>query len=151
MKIWGGIGGWILIMFALLWGASCVSGPATPSRPPDRQLTMEVTAYCPCGRCCGWRRNWWGRPVISSGPHHGRPKIVGQTASGTRARRGTVAADTMILPLGTVVWVPGYGYGRVEDRGADILGSRLDIFFPRHGQAEHWGRRTLRVSIWYPK
>ena len=42
------------------------------------------------------------------------------TASGTRARHGTLAADTSVLPFGTVVEVPGYGFGRVEDRGGAI-------------------------------
>lgn len=112
---------------------------------------MEVTAYCNCGKCCNWRRSWWlGRPVIASGPQAGQPKVVGLTASGTQARRGTIAADTTRYPFGTIVYVPGYGYGRVEDRGGAIRGEKLDLWFPCHQQALQWGRRQVPVKIWRP-
>jgi 3D (Asp-Asp-Asp) domain-containing protein len=144
--------GWTAGLLAglLLFGVSCASVPRASRRQPDRVLTMEVTGYCPCGQCCGWRRNGLFRPVICSGPQQGQPKAVGRTASGTRARPGTIAADTRVLPFGTVLFVPGYGYGRVEDRGSDIQGNRLDLFFRRHAGAEQWGRKSLHVKIWYP-
>ena len=72
------------------------------------------------------------------------------TAIGARAIRGTIAADTSVLPFYTIVNVPGYGYGRVEDRGGDIPGNRLDLFFRRHGEALEWGRRKLEVQVWLP-
>ena len=102
---------------------------APEQRAHPRVVRMEVTAYCPCGQCCGWERGRWGRPVFSSGPQRGQPKRVGITASGTRARPGTLAADTSLYPFGTIMYVPGYGYGRVEDRGGAIRGQRLDVFF----------------------
>lgn len=111
---------------------------------------MEVTAYCPCGTCCGWERGRWGRPVFSSGPQRGQRKRVGITASGSRARPGTLAADTSLYPFGTIMYVPGYGYGRVEDRGGAIRGQRLDVFFRRHQQALEWGRQPLDVQVWTP-
>ena len=122
--------------------------PAAGDEP--RAVTMEVTGYCKCGSCCGWRRNWYFRPVIATGPSKGKPKAVGVTASGTKARVGTVAADTSRYPFGTILHVPGYGYGRVEDRGADIKGDRLDLFFNSHREAERWGRQTLTVKVWPP-
>jgi 3D (Asp-Asp-Asp) domain-containing protein len=73
---------------------------------------------------------------------------VGITASGTRARPGTVAADTRYLPFGTLLHIPGYGWGRVEDRGGDIKGARLDLFFNSHQEALEWGRQTLPVKAW---
>jgi len=111
---------------------------------------MEVTGYCACGSCCGWERNWYLRPVVASGPSKGKPKKVGQTASGTQARPGTIAADTSRYPFGTIIHIPGYGYGRVEDRGGDIKGQRLDLFFRSHRQALKWGRQRLTVRIWPP-
>ncbi len=110
---------------------------------------MTVTGYCPCGECCGWHRNWLLRPVYSSGPLRGRRKQVGMTASGRQAGRGTVAADPS-LPFGVVVYVPNYGYGRVEDRGSAIRGARLDVFFSSHRAAIDWGRKTLDVTVWAP-
>jgi 3D (Asp-Asp-Asp) domain-containing protein len=72
------------------------------------------------------------------------------TACGMRAQYGTIAADTSVLPFGTVVYVPGYGYGRVEDRGGAIIGRRLDLWFPSHGEAQTWGRKKMNVRVWRP-
>jgi 3D (Asp-Asp-Asp) domain-containing protein len=90
-------------------------------------------------------------PVYSSGPSKGKRKKVGITASGTRARRGTIAADTSRYPFGTVMYIDGYGYGRVEDRGGSIKGDRIDLFFPSHRSALEWGRQTIKVKIWYER
>lgn len=77
--------------------------------------------------------------------------MVGQTASGTMARPGTVAADTRVLPFGTLVYVEGYGWGRVEDRGGAIRGNKLDLFFRSHRQALEWGRQHHQVQVWLPR
>jgi len=136
----------------LLVFAGCASiRPVRGSRPVN--VVIETTAYCPCGKCCGWTRSWIPpfRPVYSSGPLKGKPKKVGITASGTKARKGTIAADTRYFPLGTVMKVPGYGYGRVEDRGSAIKGpARIDLFFKTHQQALEWGRQRMRVQVWRP-
>lgn len=139
----------ILVGSGLLWlGAGCASiRPPAHVRPVER--TLLTTGYCPCRECCGWRRNWLGRPVYTGGPRAGQRKQVGVTASGTRARHGTVAADAARYPFGTVVYVPGYGYGRVEDRGGAIKGDHIDLFFSRHDDALSWGRRYRQVRIWF--
>ncbi len=111
---------------------------------------MVVTGYCKCGVCCNWKRNWLLRPVIASGPARGERKKVGVTASGTRARPGTIAADTRRYPVGTIMYVPGYGYGRVEDRGGAIQGDHIDLYFKKHKQALEWGKRKVPVRIWVP-
>jgi 3D (Asp-Asp-Asp) domain-containing protein len=71
------------------------------------------------------------------------------TASGVMARSGTIAADTSLYPFGTVLYIEGYGYGRVEDRGGAIKGARLDLWFPSHRAALAWGRRKQTpVKVW---
>lgn len=137
----------------LVWWSGCLTGRFRP--PSGRSpvvLAMEVTGYCNCGICCSWERSWLGLgpSVISSGPRKGQRKEVGVTASGTRAVRGTIAADTDVLPFGTIVYVPGYGYGRVEDRGGKIKGRCLDLWYPSHGDAQEWGRKRLNVRVWMP-
>jgi len=121
-------------------------------RPPrgvqPETVTMTVTGYCPCGKCCGWERNWRFRPVYSYGPQKGQRKQVGITASGTRARPGTIAADTRLYPFGTIMYVEGYGYGRVEDRGGAIKGQSIDLYFRTHRQALEWGRQQKQVRVW---
>ena len=149
---------WPWLLFCVL----CVSLTACSTRdirrsPPRRVLdrdarivTMEVTGYCHCGSCCGWHRNWFGRPVFSYGPMKGQRKDVGITASGTRVRPGTIAADTRHFPFGTIMFIPGYGYGIVEDRGGAIKGHKIDLYFRTHQQALEWGRQQRQVKVWLP-
>ncbi|MEN8142329.1 MAG: 3D domain-containing protein [Thermodesulfobacteriota bacterium] len=61
---------------------------------------------------------------------------------------GTIAADTDYYRFGTRMYVPGYGWGVVEDRGSAIKGaSRLDLYMDSHDKALVWGRRKLSVVI----
>jgi len=61
---------------------------------------------------------------------------------------GTIAADTDYYPFGTRMYVPGYGYGVVEDRGSAIQGPRrLDLFYYDHDEALEWGRREVEVQM----
>ena len=61
---------------------------------------------------------------------------------------GTIAADTRYYPFGTRMYVPGYGWGMVSDRGSAIKGpDHIDLYFVSHDEALHWGRRRLRVII----
>ncbi len=116
-----------------------------------RVVRIETTAYCPCGSCCSWKLNKFGRPVISAGRDRGKPKAVGITASGKRAHPGTLAADTRHYPIGTVIYISGYGYGMVEDRGGDIKGrKRLDLFFNTHREARQWGRKKIEAVVFPP-
>jgi 3D (Asp-Asp-Asp) domain-containing protein len=117
---------------------------------PGREYVLEITGYCKCAQCCGWKRNWYGRPVVREGPNAGEPKQVGITASGARARRGTIAADTAVFPFGTRIFIPGYGYGRVEDRGRDIKRYHIDVYFETHAEAQEWGRVRKVVTVWKP-
>ncbi len=66
-------------------------------------------------------------------------------------KKGTIAADTRYYPFGTEMFVPGYGWGVVEDRGGAIKGSeRIDLFFHSHSDALQWGRRKVHVRIYRP-
>ena len=117
----------------------------TPADPPKsdppavrrdlrhRTVVMEVTAYCPCKQCCGRQ----GRGITASGK-----KVTYSKAF--------VAADTDLLPFHTRLSIPGYAKGKpvpVLDRGGDIVGKRLDVYFPTHAQAEKWGRKKLPVTV----
>jgi len=144
----------IVICLVMLVGAVLQCG-CRGIRPPRGveavERTMLTTGYCRCGKCCGWRRTWYGRPVFSSGPNKGKRKRVGQTASGIIARTGTIAADTSKYPFGTIMYVEGYGYGRVEDRGGKVKGDHIDLYFTTHKQALRWGKKKIAVKIWHPR
>ena len=65
-------------------------------------------------------------------------------------QKGTIAADTNYYPIGTVMRIPGYGWGIVEDRGGAIKGpDRLDLFMGSHRKALQWGRRNTPVEIFF--
>jgi 3D (Asp-Asp-Asp) domain-containing protein len=69
------------------------------------------------------------------------------TASGTPPCYGTVAVDPRVIPMGTRIYVEGYGEAVALDRGSSIKGSRIDLFFPTRAEAVKWGRRTVKVHI----
>lgn len=97
-------------------------------------IWLEVTAYCPCVKCCG-------------------PHAQGLTASGRSiAYNGGqfVAADKKLFKFGTKLSIPGYAGGEpveVIDRGGAIKGNHIDVFFPTHEQAKEWGRRWISVTV----
>ncbi|MCE5286715.1 MAG: G5 domain-containing protein [Pelosinus sp.] len=72
---------------------------------------------------------------------------AGITASGIQARHGVVAVDPGIIPLGTRVYIPGYGLALAADTGGDIIGNRIDLCFESYAEAIHFGRRTVKVYI----
>ena len=123
---------------------------APPKNVAPTSMVLRVTGYCSCGTCCNWHRTWWGlgSPVVKKGPNAGKPKQIGQTASGVTAQRGTVAADTSVIPFGSILYIPGYGYGKVEDRGGAVVGRHIDLWFPTHEQAKAWGSKRLNVKVW---
>lgn len=82
-------------------------------------------------------------------------KIGGNTATGTKPRRipgggkwSTVAVDPKIIPLGTKMWIEGYGFGIAEDTGGGVKGNIIDLFFTSGSQEyERWSTRKVRVYI----
>ncbi len=74
------------------------------------------------------------------------------TASGSATVRdgggySTIAVDPRVIPLGSRVYVEGYGYAVAEDTGGAIKGNIIDLFFPTEGECESWGRRSVTVYI----
>ncbi|MBH0231850.1 ubiquitin-like domain-containing protein [Halobacillus yeomjeoni] len=61
--------------------------------------------------------------------------------------RKVVAVDPSVIPLGTRVWVEGYGYAIAGDTGGAIKGNRIDLFIPSKSQALSYGRRSVKVKI----
>jgi 3D (Asp-Asp-Asp) domain-containing protein len=118
---------------------------------PKEVVVMETTAYCACQKCCNWKRKYglfFCPAVHASGPRKGERKQVGITADGSKAKKGTIAADTRRYGFGTIMHVPGYGWGEVHDTGSAIKGNRIDLFFPSHKKALEWGRKTLKVRVY---
>ncbi|MGB9666572.1 MAG: 3D domain-containing protein [Candidatus Cryosericum sp.] len=69
------------------------------------------------------------------------------TASGMKSGLGIVAVDPGIIPLGSKLYVEGYGYAIAGDTGGAIKGDRIDVFFYSHDEMISWGRRWVRVFV----
>ncbi|HEY0613007.1 MAG TPA: 3D domain-containing protein [Candidatus Elarobacter sp.] len=87
-------------------------------------LSMVATAYTAgCGGCSG------------------------TTASGRPAGHGVVAVDPRVIPLGTRMYIPGYGHAVAGDTGGAIRGNRIDLGFNSNAQAYRFGRRSVTVYL----
>lgn len=89
----------------------------------------------------------------STGKYPGHPEY-GITATGIKARRGIVAVDPRVIPLGTRLYieslqnnVPNYGYAIAADTGGAIKGNIIDLFFETRREVDNWGIRKVRVYI----
>lgn len=74
--------------------------------------------------------------------------LPGSTALGVPVRKGVVAVDPKLIPLGTKLHVPGYGPGLAADVGYAIRGPIIDLWFPSTAKARKWGRRTVTITIY---
>ena len=101
-----------------------------PSRGGDwrHPLHMRATAYDPGPRSCGRYAD-------------------GRTANGMRATKGVVAVDTRVIPMGTRLYIPGYGFAIAADRGSAIKGLRIDLCFDTYAEAKRFGSRRVDVYI----
>ncbi|RBP07967.1 3D domain-containing protein [Rossellomorea aquimaris] len=93
-----------------------------------KEITVEATAYtASCEGCSG------------------------TTATGVNLLENpdakVIAVDPNVIPLGSKVYVEGYGYATAEDTGGAIKGNRIDVFIPSKDQAVDWGRKSVNVKI----
>jgi peptidoglycan DL-endopeptidase CwlO len=96
--------------------------PAVPPAPPPpggRQMTVSSTGYC----------------------------LRGTTATGIPVAPGVVAVDPAVIPLGTRMFVPGYGEGVAADTGSAVRGAMIDLWFSSCDEALDWGWRTVTITL----
>jgi len=72
---------------------------------------------------------------------------AGITATGVSARHGIVAVDPDVIPLGTRVYVPGYGVALAADVGGAIVGNKIDLCVEDYSEAMSFGRRSVEVYV----
>jgi 3D (Asp-Asp-Asp) domain-containing protein len=73
--------------------------------------------------------------------------LSGRTATGMPVGHGVVAVDPSVIPLGTRMYVPGYGNGVAADVGGGVRGRVIDLWMPR-SQCMAWGRRTVTITLY---
>lgn len=71
----------------------------------------------------------------------------GRAATGLKIGHGVVAVDPRYIPLGTRLYIEGYGYAVAADTGGAIKGNRIDLGHDTHRAAQNVGRRSVRVHI----
>ncbi|MGI6361521.1 MAG: 3D domain-containing protein [Bacillota bacterium] len=69
----------------------------------------------------------------------------GKTAMGTNARVGAIAVDPKVIPLGTKLYIEGYGYATAEDTGGNIKGKTIDVYFNSKAECRSWGVKYIKV------
>lgn len=106
--------------------------PAAPATPPTasegKELLVTATAYTAyCEGCSG------------------------TTAYGIDLRanpdRKVIAVDPRVIPLGTKVWVEGYGEAIAGDTGGAIKGHKIDVFIPSYDRAMQWGVKKVKMKV----
>jgi len=75
------------------------------------------------------------------------PGVNDITSTGRVLRRGIVAVDPYIIPMGTRLYIMGYGEGIAADVGSAIKGNHIDLAFMKRREALQWGRRRVHVYI----
>ncbi len=91
-------------------------------------LNMVATGYD-----SSWESNY---------PFYGQPSYTGLPLA-----RGIVAVDPRVIPMGTRLYVEGYGNAIAADQGGAIKGNRIDLFFDSRQEAMSWGMKTVKVTI----
>jgi 3D (Asp-Asp-Asp) domain-containing protein len=101
----------------------------TTQSPSGRTLTMESTAYSsdPADTLGGGTVTATGQNLLSN------PMAV--------------AVDPNVIPLGTRLYVEGYGEAIASDTGGAIQGNIVDVHFSTYAECIAWGRRTVQVTI----
>lgn len=76
----------------------------------------------------------------------------GITSTGLNLKKNpslkVISVDPKIIPLGTKVYVDGYGYAIAADKGSAIKGKKIDVFMPSKKHALNWGVKTVNVRIY---
>ncbi|WP_261130465.1 3D domain-containing protein [Bacillus sp. Marseille-Q3570] len=88
--------------------------------------------------------------VESTGKTEAHP-AYGITKSGVKVRRdlySTIAADTSVFPIGSILFIPGYGYGVVADTGSAIKNKKIDLYYKEVKDVyKEWGKKKVEVYL----
>ena len=103
--------------------------PITPNTPSGNSLTVSTTGYS------------------SDGADGMTPGHITATGIDLWVNPMCVAVDPSVIPLGSMVEVPGYGIAIAGDTGGAIKGHKVDLHFKTTKEAINWGRRTVTIKV----
>lgn len=101
-------------------------GAETSVNPEDLDYSQKITMNASAYTCEGY---------------------TGVTASGRTAQRGVVAVDTSVIPMGTKLYIEGYGYAVAGDTGGAIKGNKVDLYMDTVKECLNFGRRNVDVYV----
>lgn len=111
---------------------------AVPEEPIVEETPFELTSEPELGRAIRVEATAYSRM---------EPGMSDYTATGTFCQRGVIATDPSIIPLGTRVYIPGYGYAVAEDTGGAIIGHKIDVAFDTVEECYEFGRQFIEIYI----
>ncbi|MEQ8175243.1 MAG: 3D domain-containing protein [Syntrophomonadaceae bacterium] len=107
----------------------------------DNQTTPSRGGYTRSGIismvATGYDGSW-----ESNYPYYGAPSYMGLPLA-----RGIVATDPNVIPMGTRLYIEGYGEAIAADQGNAIKGNRIDLYFDSREEAMNWGMKTVNVTV----
>ncbi|WP_439099657.1 3D domain-containing protein [Ectobacillus antri] len=115
------------------------AGAAVPSRSNDevaaaRTIQVRATAYS-------------ADPAENGGTYNGKVLTKTGFSLTDNPTAKVIAVDPRVIPLGSTVWVEGYGYAKALDTGSAIKGNKIDVFIHDKNKVRQWGVRTIEVRI----
>ncbi|EJQ45341.1 hypothetical protein IEQ_04515 [Bacillus cereus BAG6X1-2] len=111
-----------------------VKAAETSEPSGGRELTVVATAYT-------------AHPSENGGTYGGRVLTAMGHDLTANPNMKMIAVDPKVIPLGSKVWVEGYGEAIAGDTGGAIKGNRIDILLGSDSAAQKWGRKTVKVKI----
>lgn len=90
---------------------------------------MDATAYSPGPESCG------------------KYAVYGRTYTGKKAGFGLVAVDPRVIPMGSKLYIEGYGQAEAADKGSAIKGNRIDLCYETYREAVMFGRKKIKVYL----
>ncbi|QWU47736.1 SH3 domain-containing protein [Bacillus sp. NP247] len=111
-----------------------VKAAETNEPSSGRELTVVATAYT-------------AHPSENGGTYGGRVLTAMGHDLTANPNMKMIAVDPKVIPLGSKVWVEGYGEAIAGDTGGAIKGNRIDILLGSDSAANKWGRKTVKVKI----
>jgi 3D (Asp-Asp-Asp) domain-containing protein len=116
----------IILLIAII--AVLLSGipmNAAAAKSKYRNITVSATSYCELGR------------TATGFDYRSNPKAK------------AIAVDPRVIPLGSKVYIPGYGYAIARDVGGRIKGKIIDVHFKTRKQSINWGRKRIKIKVYH--
>lgn len=108
--------------------------PKQDAEPAGREIIVEATAYT-------------AHPSENGGTYGGAVLTATGFNLSANPSAKVIAVDPSVIPLGSRVWVEGYGEAMALDTGGAIKGNRIDVLMPNDSISQQWGRKQVRVKI----